>query len=73
MKRVGGGYVLREAPDVPIEPIRPRMTEIDILLRKNQALSLSLEDKTTQLESAVAKIRQMEIGKEEDLDIVFYH
>ena len=73
MKRVGGGYVMREAPSVPIEPVRPRMTEIDVLKRKNQALSHSLEEKTMQLETALAKIRQLETEKEEELDFLFYH
>ena len=64
---------MREGPDFLIEPVRPRMTQIDVLKRKNEALSHSLEEKTTELETALAKIRQLEIEKEEELDFLFYH
>ena len=61
MKRVGGGYVMREAPNVSVEPVRPRMTQVGILKKKKEELSRSLADKTAQLDSAMAKIHQLEI------------
>ena len=76
MKRVGGGYVMREAPNVPVEPVRPRMTQVGALKKKNEELSHLLAEKSAELDSALAKIRQLEIEGttvEEDLDILFYY
>nr|CCA15035.1 conserved hypothetical protein [Albugo laibachii Nc14]CCA23158.1 conserved hypothetical protein [Albugo laibachii Nc14] len=57
MKRVGGGYVMRQSPPAAVQQPRPkRMSEVTLLKRKNAGLTLALDEANGKLDDAMERI-----------------